>query len=161
MATGVIRAFALLAAICGASPVSAAEIEVKAEAGYAKFGLESLDDNYLAGGALRAYLVGRLSIEPQFLYLRSTRSSGASGYLFNPNIAFDVTQHAGIRVYVAGAAGYYRYRSSRGLAPSAAVGARIFISERWFVSPELRLGVAAEPFWHLSAGVGYALSKRR
>jgi hypothetical protein len=141
---------------------TAAEVELTAVTGYSQFGLESLDDNFVAGAAIRTYLVSRLSVEPELLYLHRGRRFGGLGLLLNPNVALDLTRRdRPVTVYAIGAVGYYRYGGSSGMAPSAGVGVRVYLNDRWFVSPQFRFGFAAEPFLHFTAGIGYSLTKGR
>jgi hypothetical protein len=150
------------------------KVEAKVIFGSAIFG-EDLEHK-LVGGAVRAYVTKRLSIEPEYLYLR--RSKDDQDNLVQMNVAYDFTDPtkrfvpygiagAGVlhnrgRVFgsdfVTGTP-FVREISFTTWTVSAGGGVKIFLTKRLFVSPELRLG--REPTVRASINVGYVFAGRR
>jgi len=133
-------------------------------------------EHTLVGGAVRAYVTKRLSIEPEYLYLR--RSKDDQDHLVQMNVAFDFTDPRKRLVpYVIGGAGvlhnrgrvfgsdfvtgapFVREISFTTWTASAGGGVKIFLTNRLFVSPELRLG--REPTFRATINVGYVFGGRR
>lgn len=125
---------------------------------------------------MRAYVTKRLSLEPEYLYLR--RSEDDQDHLVQMNVAYDFTDPTKRFVpYVIGGAGVLHNRgrisgndfvtgapfvrdiSFTTWTASAGGGVRIFLTNRLFVSPELRLG--REPTFRATINVGYVFSGRR
>jgi Outer membrane protein beta-barrel domain len=150
------------------------KVEGKVIFGSAVFG-EDLEHT-LVGGSVRAYVTKRLSIEPEYLYLR--RSKDDQDHLVQMNVAFDLTDPtkrfvpygiagAGVlhnrgRVFgsdfVTGAP-FVREISFTTWTASAGGGVKIFLTNRLFLSPELRLG--REPTFRATINVGYVFGGRR
>ena len=150
------------------------KVEGKVIFGSALFG-EDLEHK-LVGGAVRAYVTKRLSIEPEYLYLR--RSKDDQDHLGQISVAYDFTDPtkrlvaygiagAGVlhnrgRVFrsdfVTGAPSV-REISFTTWTASAGGGLKIFVTKRLFVSPELRLG--REPTFRATINVGYVFGGRR
>jgi hypothetical protein len=151
-------------------------VEAKVIIGSAIFGDDI--EHKLVGGALRAYVTKRLSIEPEYLYLR--HSDKDQDHLVQPNVAFDFITDSTKRLIVYGIAGVGVLHHQGGKlffndfftgAPrvvdtsfttwtaTAGVGAKIFVTKRLFVSPELRLG--REPTVRATINVGYVFAGRR
>ncbi len=149
------------------------KVEGKVLFGSAVFG-EDLEHT-LVGGSVRAYVTKRLSIEPEYLYLR--RSKDDQDHLVQMNVAFDLTAPtkrfvpygiagAGVlhnrgRVFgsdfVTGAP-FVREISFTTWTASAGGGLKIFLTNRLFVSPELRLG--REPTLRATINAGYVFGGR-
>ena len=150
------------------------KVEGKVIFGSAIFG-EDLEHK-LVGGAVRAYVTKRLSIEPEYLYLR--RSENDQDHLGQISVAYDFTDPtkrfvpygiagAGVlhnkgRVFgsdfVTGAP-FVREIEFTTWTASAGGGLKIFLTDRLFVSPELRLG--REPTFRATINVGYVFAGRR
>jgi Outer membrane protein beta-barrel domain len=150
------------------------KVEGKVIFGSAVFG-EDLEHK-LVGGAVRAYLTKRLSIEPEYLYLR--RSENDQDNLVQMNVAYDfIDPTKRIVAYGIAGAGVLHNRgrvfhsdfvtgapSVREISfttwtASAGGGLKIFVTKRLFVSPELRLG--REPTLRVTINVGYVFGGRR
>jgi hypothetical protein len=139
-------------------------VEARATAGHAAFVDESFLHHFAAGGSVRFYVTRRLSFEPEFLYLRNT--SRDQDWVVLPNVVFDLTRRdARVKPYVVGGVGMLwnrsltgrgYYTSSEALV-SGGLGAKIFLTERWFVAPEVRIGV--EPFVRVTGSIGYVLRR--
>lgn len=150
------------------------KVEGKVIFGSAVFG-EDLEHT-LVGGALRVYVTKRLSIEPEYLYLR--RSENDQDHLGQISVAYDFTDptkrvvaygiggggvlHNRGRVFgsdfVTGAP-FVREIEFTTWTASAGGGVKIFLTKRLFVSPELRLG--REPTVRATINVGYVFGGRR
>ena len=133
-------------------------------------------EHKVVGGAVRVYVTKRLSIEPEYLYLR--HSDNDQDQLVQPNVAFDFTDPtkrfvaygiAGVGVlhhkgrffgsdFVTGAPRVFDTSFTTWTA-SAGGGVKIFLTKRLFVSPELRVG--REPTVRATINVGYVFAGRR
>lgn len=133
-------------------------------------------EHKVVGGAVRAYLTKRLSIEPEYLYLR--HSDTDQDHLVQPNIAFDFTDptkqvvaygiagvgalhHKGRFVgsdFATGAPRVFDVSLTTWTA-SAGGGLKIFFTKRLFISPEFRIG--REPTVRATINVGYVFRGRR
>ena len=149
-------------------------VEGKVIFGSATFGDDI--DHKVVGGAVRAYVTKRLSIEPEYLYLR--HSENDQDQHFQPNVAFDFIKDSTGRLVVYGIGGvgvlHHKGRfvdndfvtgASRVFDTSfttwtatAGVGAKIFVTKRLFGSPELRIG--REPTVRATINVGYVFARR-
>lgn len=150
-------------------------VEGKVIFGSATFGDDI--DHKVIGGALRAYVTKRLSIEPEYLYLRNSEND--QDHHFQPNVALDfITDSTGrLIVYGIGGVGVLHHKGRRisftdfftgeprvvntaftTWTATAGVGAKIFVTKRLFVSPELRIG--REPTVRATINVGYVFARR-
>ena len=132
----------------------------------------------IIGGSVRFYITRRLSVEPEFLYMR--HDAHDQDYIFQPNLAFDITNPSGRVVpYVIGGAGVLHHRarfvgtdlstfpprpfdvtrSSTTWTASAGAGVKVFVTDRVFIAPEARLGW--EPVLRATISVGYVFSGRQ
>ena len=166
--------------VAGVTPLFAQEqqptspkIEGKVVFGSATFG-EDLQHT-VVGGAVRVYVTKRLSLEPEYLYMR--RSEDDQDHVVTANVAYDFTDPTK-RVVAYGIAGAgvlsNRGRVLRGdfltrttrveeisfttWTVSAGGGVKIFLTKKLFVSPELRLG--REPTVRATINVGYVFGGR-
>ena len=150
------------------------KVEGKVIFGSATFGDDI--EHTLYGGAVRVYLTERLSIEPEYLYLR--HSDNDQDQLVQPNVAVDFTDPtkrfvaygiAGVGVlhhkgrffgsdFVTGAPRVFDTSFTTWTA-SVGGGVKIFLTKRLFVSPELRVG--REPTVRGTINVGYVFGGRR
>ena len=150
-------------------------VEGKVIFGSATFGDDI--EHKVVGGAVRAYVTKRLSIEPEYLYLR--HSENDQDHHFQPNVAFDfITDSTGrLVVYGIGGVGVLHHQGEKlsfndfftgaprvvdtsftTWTATAGVGAKIFVTKRLFVSPELRAG--REPTLRATINVGYVFARR-
>ena len=150
------------------------KVEGKVIFGSATFG-EDLEHK-VVGGSVRVYLTERVSIEPEYLYLH--RSENDQDHLVQPNIAVDITDPTK-RFVAYGIAGFgllhHRGRFVRTdfvtgtpsvvdvtintWTASVGGGVKIFVTKRFFVSPELRVG--SEPTVRATINAGYVFGGRR
>ena len=156
-----------------AQQLTSPKVEAKVIFGSAVFD-EDLEHKFV-GGAVRAYVTKRLSIEPEYLYLR--RSENDQDNLVQMNVAYDFTDPtkrfvpygiagAGVlhnrgRVFgndfVTGAP-FVREISFTTWTASVGGGVKIYLTDRLFVSPELRVG--REPTVRATINVGYVFGGR-
>jgi hypothetical protein len=135
------------------------------------------NEHKLVGGAVRAYITKRISIEPEYLYLRD--SARDQDHLVQANVAYDFATDRTQRLvaYVIGGVGVLHHEgnfvsndivtgaprvfdtSFTTWSASAGVGAKVFVTKRLFVSPEFRLG--REPLIRATISVGYAFGGER
>ncbi len=151
----------------------AQSVEVEGSFGYSQFGLESLDDQLATGAGMRFYPISRLSIEPEFLYLKEGSKFRVRAYMFSPNIGWDFYRRdESVAAYAFGGIGGVWHRinlppelAGLGTTGSAStvfwgVGVKGFARERFFVSPEFRMGFADEPYIVIAANVGFVLWRK-
>lgn len=140
------------------------KFEGKVIFGSATFG-EDLEHK-VVGAALRVYVTKRLSIEPEYLYLRD--SPNDQDQIVQANVAYDFTDPTKrVVAYGIGGAGVLHHKgrffgnetSVTTWTASAGGGLKIFLTNRLFVSPELRLGW--EPTVRGTINVGYVFGGRR
>jgi opacity protein-like surface antigen len=129
----------------GAAGTPVAEIV----AGHAAFADDATIHHAALGGSLRWYLSPRVSVGPEFVYLRGPGTD--RDFVATGNVVFDVlTPRAGRRwtpFVVAGAGlfhhterfGAQSFSSSEG-AFTSGVGVRAALGDRWFVGGEWRVG---------------------
>lgn len=133
-------------------------------------------EHTIVGASVRVYVTKRLSIEPEYLYLR--HSDRDQDQLVQPNVAYDFTDPTK-RVVAYGIAGagvlHHRGRflgndfvtgaprvfntSFTTWTASAGGGLKIFLTKRLFVSPEVRVG--RQPTLRGTINVGYVFGGRR
>lgn len=135
-------------------------IQVAGGLGYATFIDESDQSHITAGGAARVYLTRRNAIEPEVLYLY--RNAADKDLILGVSYVRDLGKATGRAVpYAVAGVGYLwgfrpRFTETSGTV-AGGFGVRIFTGDRFFVSPEVRLGT--EPILRLMVSFGWA-SKR-
>lgn len=125
--------------------------------GYANFLDESAQHHMTFGGAARIYFTQRAAIEPEVTYLY--RSAEDKDLLLQANITRDLGKATGRAVpYVIAGVGRIWTFNPRFTVSSwttgGGVGTRIFLTDRFFVAPEVRLGT--EPILRLQLSAGFA-----
>ena len=124
----------------------------------------------VGGGSLRIYVTRRVSIEPEFLYMRN--SPNDQDYLTQVSAAYDIgDSNRRFVPYVVAGAGVLRHRSEffgsdfvtgeprvfdtsyTSLALSAGGGVKMFLTKRLFFAPEGRVGY--QPSLRATVSVGY------
>lgn len=155
-------------------PLTSPKVEGKVIFGSAVFG-EDIEHKFV-GAAVRVHVTKRLSIEPEYLYLR--HSENDQDQLVQPNVVYDFTDptkravaYGVIGVGVLHHKGRFFGNDFDTGAPrvfdtsfttwtaSVGGGLRIYVTERLFVSPELRVG--REPTVRGTISVGYVFGGRR
>ena len=129
--------------------------------GLAGFLDERTDYAFVVGGAVRTYVSPRIAIEPEFLYLRQT--ARLEDFIFQTNVVRDFAGNDRIRPYLIGGIGVQHRRSKHpgarqpnsthnALTGGGGAGVRIQLSDRFFMSPEFRLGL--EPLFRVHVAFG-------
>jgi hypothetical protein len=174
LAVGVVLVACVTPLFAQDQQLTSPKVEGKVIIGSATFGDDI--EHIFFGGAVRAYVTKRLSIEPEYLYLRNGEND--QDHAGQISVAYDfidptkrlvpygiagvgVLQHNG-RFFsddpISGAPRVFDTSFTTWTA-SVGVGAKIFFTKRLFVSPELRLG--REPTVRASINVGYVFGGRR
>ena len=174
--------FVLAILLACVSPVSAQDaeeltppkVEGKVIVGGANFGEEI--PHGVAGGAFRVYVTKRLSIEPEYLYLY--HSENDQDQIIQPNVAYDFTDpRKRFVAYGIVGAGVLHHKgrffgndfdtgeprvfdtSFTTWTASIGGGVKMFVTKRFFISPEVRVG--REPIFRATVNVGYVFAGRR
>ena len=137
-------------------------IDLKGSIGLTSFVDEDAEQHLHTGGAARFYVTRRFSIEPELQYLRQSSSHDDLAVVGNANWDFRTGR---VTPYVSGGIGFMRSRFrmftptffSNEVFLQIGGGAKIYLNDTWFVSPEARIGW--EPHVRLSIGVGYTFRR--
>jgi len=124
----------------------------------------------VGGGSFRIYVTRRVSVEPEFLYMRN--SPNDQDYLTQLSAAYDFAgSNKRFVPYVVAGAGVLRHRSEffgadfetgqprvfdesyTSIAVSAGGGVKIFLTKGLFIAPEARVGY--QPSLRATVSVGY------
>jgi hypothetical protein len=136
-------------------------IDVKGSIGATSFVDESAENHLHTGVAARFYLTRRFSVEPEFQYLY--QSSRHSDTVLAGNLGWDF-RTGRVVPYVSGGLGWMR--SSFGISPKFSSnegfiqlggGLKIYVTDAWFVAPDVRVGW--EPHVRVSVGIGYTFRR--
>ena len=136
-------------------------VESKVIFGGAVFG-EDIEHTFV-GGALRAYVTKRFGIETEYLYLRGSEND--QDHVVQPSIVYDFTDpKKRLGVYGIAGAGVLHHKGRFDTTfttwtASVGVGAKIHVTKRLFISPELRVG--REPTVRATINAGYIFGGRR
>jgi len=159
--------------------VSPPKAEVKIGAGISTFG-GTTNNNFrhtVVSGSVRVYVYRRLSIEPEVMYMQ--RGEHDRDFVFTPHVALDLTDPTGRVVpYVIAGVGIEHHRdqftffdffngnalvtrkvSENTISANAGVGVKLFLTDRLFVSPDVRVG--HEPSFRATVSVGYVFAGRK
>ena len=117
-------------------------------------------DHSIMGGSIPIRISDKLSVEPQFLYMKGPRSD--RDLTLTGNVIYNLTTRERFTFYVVGGAGLLRHTqrfgtdefSSYELTANGGIGARIFLTRRLFIAPEFRFGW--EPLMTTTAAIGYS-----
>lgn len=156
-----------------AQEVSPPRAEVRGTVGFADFTEFGELRHTVVGGSLRLYLTRRLSVEPELLYMRRNRQD--EDYVIVPHIAFDLRDpRARVVPYVIGGVGLLHHRgrfnrlTSTGIvedtvtsntwSANGGAGVKIYLTDRLFVAPDVRVGW--EPVLRGTVSIGYTFSGR-
>lgn len=137
-------------------------IDLKGSIGYTGFVDEGAENHLHTGLAARFYVTRRFSVEPEFQYLY--QSSRHDDLVAVANLAWDFRTGRAVP-YVSGGIGVMRSRF-KGFTPTfvsnetfgqVGGGAKVYLNDSWFISPEARIGW--EPHVRLSVGIGYTFRR--
>jgi len=162
--------------------LSQPKAEIKVLAGISTFNADRTNNNNtyrhtIIGGALRYYIYRQLSIEPEVLFM--WRAQNDRDVVFTPHLALDLMPSNGRVVpYVLVGIGAEHHRdqityrdffngnqlvtkkiSGITVSANAGVGAKLFLTDRLFVAPEVRGG--HEPSFRATLSVGYVFAGRK
>ena len=137
-------------------------IEVKGTLGHASFVDDSLIPHFLVGGSVRFRLIGGLGFEPELTYMWSER---CHDLVLMPNLVYEFRRGHRVVPYFIGGIGLLHHSTERwgikwsGNARyiSAGFGAKVFLSPRIFIAPEVRLGW--EPSLRAGGTIGYVFKR--
>lgn len=145
------------------------QIEFRVTGGGCKCFLdEKFPDFWIAGGSLKFYVGRRVAIQPEYLYRRFTNPSQAQDFIaFTaiPHIVVDLGRANGrVHPYVLGGVGVSQQREKAGttwlrqryVAGQGGVGARLFLSKRVYLAPEVRFG--NRQFVQMLGSLGFVLN---
>ncbi|MBM3813632.1 MAG: porin family protein [Acidimicrobiia bacterium] len=138
-------------------------VQVQAVGGYANFLDDSDQSHAVVGGSVRLPFSRGWAVEPEFLYLYRDRSD--DDFLVQGNAVYTFGKSRKAEPYVVVGAGLLVHRTrllNFGFTTisgtfSGGGGVRLFLSRRWFLSPEARIGW--EPIVRVTAGFGYAFGR--
>ena len=147
-----------------AEPPASAPVELKATLGFSTFIDNNFIEHIVAGASVRVPFARRWSLEPEVLYMRADDTD--DDFLLLTHCRYEVLTSGRVRPYVAFGGGVIRQRDKK-LGPGrnltsvshqwtvqGGLGARLFLTEHWILTPEARLGL--EPFFQVTASIGYA-----
>jgi hypothetical protein len=149
-------------------PLAAQRLEPRLTVGRTTFVDDGLVHHLTVGGSLRAYLSRRWSFEPEFQYMRHDNFVRDRDYFLWGNFSFDILDRdRRVVPYLFAAPGLIHHRSSFGPqtfsstepAVGAGAGARIFLSPRIFIGPQVRFGFADGIFAEVTGSIGFILKK--
>jgi hypothetical protein len=138
-------------------------ISLEGSLGFSNFPDESSLYHYVAGGTARFRLFKGLSFVPEFTYMY--RSQRDRDFLLLPNLAWDFRRGTRVVPYLIGGAGLLHHRetwdhsewSASALIFAGGFGAKVFLNQRIFIAPELRIGW--EPHIRVTCSIGYVVRR--
>lgn len=161
------RSLWVLLAAAAAPAFASQPIQARFTAGMTSFVEDYQADNHATvGGSVQFYFARRWSVEPEYLYMRT--GDNHHDHVFWGNVAFDIRSrdHKFVPYWFA-APGVVRntrtfgplsFTSTEG-AFSTGFGSRFFVSDRVFLAPQIRLGVADGFFGEVTGSIGFLLRK--
>ena len=152
----------LLLLVTPAMAQDADRIELKGVVGTFGFLDEVTDYHSVVGGAVRFHVSRVFRLEPEFLYMRE--SSRHEAYAFQTALIWEFRQGTGFHPYLVAGAGVLHSRftfpgalrerfSSNEFTGGGGIGSRIRVGNRFWLSPELRIGW--EPIIRATVSFGY------
>jgi hypothetical protein len=142
-------------------------IEARGTGGVISFADDGPINQATGGGSVRFYFSRRWSVEPQLMYARRTISTALdSSLILWGNVQFDIL-HRGRRAspYWFASPGVVRHTTRYGAfslthaepACGTGGGVRIRLTDRVFVAPQVRLGIADGIFAEVTGSIGFVL----
>ena len=127
--------------------------------GYAGFVDEQIIHHSVIGGAARWYLLPRLAVGPEVVYMIGPGDD--RDLVLTGNVTFDILRGAAVTPFLVAGGGLFRHSDRFGGRTFSATegsftgggGVRVSIGERLYVAPEVRIGW--EPHIRFSVGVGW------
>ena len=155
---------ALLLAWCCSICAAAEATQARYTIGVTAFADDNTVYHGSAGGAVRVYLSRHWSVEPEYLFLGEILGNHYDHVIWG-NFAYDFRdRQRRVIPYWFGSPGVItgvdrilgRRLVHAAVAASTGVGTRVFVSERWFVAPQVRAGAASGVFVEATVSFGYA-----
>jgi hypothetical protein len=156
---------ALLTAM--ATGAMAQGIEARATGGVISFADDGTVNQATAGGSVRFYFSRRWSVEPQLMYARRTISTALdSSLILWGNVQLDILRRerrASPYWFVSPGVVWHTTRfghfsqTNAEAAIGTGAGVRIRLSDRVFVAPQARLGIADGIFAEVTGSIGFVL----
>ena len=144
-------------------------VEARATGGVISFADDGTVNQATVGGSVRIYLSRRWSVEPQLMYARRTISTARdSNAILWGNVQFDILRRerrASPYWFASPGVVWHstRFGSFSQTNAEAAFGTgggvRIRLTDRLFVAPQGRLGIADGIFAELTGSIGFVLKK--
>jgi hypothetical protein len=135
----------------------AAAADIKGSLGWLGFPDEGIEGHLLAGGSVRYGVTRHFAIEPELLYLRG--GGGHYDIVLMPNFVWQWGRGR-VRPYLTGGIGliHSKWPFANGFSTNEALvsggfGTKVYVDDRWFLAPEIRIGW--EPHVRFSVGLGY------
>ena len=144
-------------------------VEARGGFGVAAFLDEDEEHSAAFGTGVRFYLTPRISVEPEFYYMRGSDQTVGEGrvrdYEFNVHGAFDFLKTARVTPYVFGGGGFQLHRNEFRSPPmifriretresfGGGLGLKVFATDHVFITPEVRFGL--ETLTRVTVSVGY------
>jgi hypothetical protein len=130
-------------------------------AGWAGFADDGWLHHVTATAQARLRLAGGLKLAPEFSYMY--RSAADRDLVFVPNLIYEFRRGAKYIPYLIGGVGILRHYekhpywswASNGKTFGFGFGTKIFVSQRFYVVPEVRFGW--EPFLRIGGSIGYMI----
>ncbi|BDC49164.1 hypothetical protein F183_A14800 [Bryobacterales bacterium F-183] len=149
-----------------------AQPEVRASFGSHAFVDDGTQNHMLVSGGVRYYFYKNLAVEGEYQYLRLDKNH--YDQVLMPLVVWDARSRGRVIPYFLGGVGLMRTTQKWEQIPpvpgfpgkftsndalwQGGFGVKIFLSEHWYVAPEVRAGFA----WHgrVSGSIGYSWKKR-
>ena len=138
-------------------------------AGVTSYADEGAINEPAVGGGVRFYFSRRWSVEPEFIHTRSKNGlTNSRNYNLWGSVSFDFRDpERSIVPYWHGGPGLIRHTNRFAQFSSSTTeagfgtgaGVRFLLSDRVFVAPQLRLGVADAVFVEVTGSIGFILKK--
>ena len=164
-----LRIACLLLFLSIASPIVFAQpIEGRLTAGVTTFADDGAVNHATVGGGVRFYFSRRWNVEPEFLFMRNSDFTRDRDYVLWGNFSFDILRRERRVVpYLFAGPGLIYHRISFGPTTFATTeaafgmggGARFFLTEKIFVAPQVRTGIADGIFGEITGSIGFVLRK--
>ncbi len=132
-------------------------------AGFAGFLDESIIPHSVLGGAARWYLLPRVAVGPELVYMKGPGDD--RDLVLTGNVTFDLSSGPRVRPFLVAGGGIFRHSDRFGAQTFSSTegsftgggGVRIPLGERLYVAPEFRIGW--EPHYRVSVAVGWRFAQ--
>ena len=144
-------------------PAQGSRVEIGGSLGYTNFVDDSALHHCVAGASARIRIVRGLGFAPELTYMYRSRQD--RDFILMPNLVWEFRRGKKVVPYVIGGVGILNHReswdhfdwNSTGRFISGGFGTKVFLNERFFVSPEVRIGW--EPHIRVGVTLGCVLIK--